>query len=226
MKLTAWSLADLEIIGYADDRDQNMLPAIVPPVFRSISKPDIVLVPPFAIRFDVVERATQLPFTEAESLRDRQELTFFPGSPLSAEPDHQLWLRRNGQIVYQPALEARRELDQLGKLATERAKAALAAGDMATAQDAASEAILSNDRCVTAFVIKAAIRRKLGKPAAVKLMAELASHLLDADEFYTLVERRCSEMPSLSAPPGQNRPSACSMSRIATIPVVAELKYA
>ncbi|MCX6607703.1 MAG: hypothetical protein NTV52_29530 [Acidobacteria bacterium] len=201
MKPATWSLADLEIIGYADDRDQTMLPAIVPPVFRSISNPDVVLVPPFAVRFDVVARATELSFAEAESLPDRREVTLFFGAPLVAQPDHELWLRRNGEVVYQPALEARRELDHLCKLATQRARIALAAGDMASAEAAASKAILSNDRSVAAFAIKAAIRRKLGKPAGERLMAELAGDLLDLAAFHCLVNHYRSSVPALSAPP-------------------------
>jgi hypothetical protein len=218
MNPATWSLADLEIIGYADNRDETMLPAIVPPVFRSISNPDVVLVPPFAVRFDVVARATQLSFAEAESLRDRQELTFFPASPRHAQPDHELWLRRNGEVVYQPALEARRELDLLCKLATRRAQLALAEGEMADAEAAASEAILSNDRSVAAFAIKAAIRRKLGKPNGERLMAELAGNLLDSDDFGSLVDRYCSSMRALSAPPIQAPSRACPMTGIATIP--------
>lgn len=216
MSRTPWSLADLEIIGYADHRDETMLPAIVPPVFRSISNPDVVLVPPFAVRFDVVARATQLPFAEAISLGERQEITLFSGSPLLAQPDHELWLRRNGEVVYQPAVEARRELEALCKLATQRAQQALAVGDLDGAEAASSEAILSNDRSVAAFAIKAAIRRKRNNPAGESLMAELASSLLDSAAFHSLVDHYCSSKSASSSPSIQPHWHGCSMSNMAT----------
>ncbi len=218
MNATVWSLVDLEIIGYADDRDQSMLPAIVPPVYRSISDPGVVLVPPYTIHFDRVSGATQLPFSEAESLRDRGELTFFLESILAAKNGHQLWLRRTGEVIYQPEPEARRERQQLSGRAVQRAVVALEAHDLDTAEAAASEAILCDDRRVEPFAIKAAIRRIRGNSAGERVMAELTNDLIDSVAFGSLVNHYCS---CISARPPKPPSHACVMAGIATFPARA-----
>lgn len=217
MPQTTRSLDGLEIIGYADERDESMRPAIVPPVFRSRSKPGIVLVPPFNIHFECVVGGTEIPYAEAEYLHDRQELTFF-SKPYPAQHGHQLWLRRNGEDVYQPIAEARKELDQLSGEAIERAETALASGDLDAAELAASEAVLASDQRPEPYAIKAAIRSKRNKPAGVQLMRELAPPAVGLANFDRWFKLYVAIVPTLNQVPDLSRVNLCPMSLMATVP--------
>lgn len=189
MKQSTWDLNDLEIIGYGDVLPHSMLPAIVPPVFRSISNPAVVLVPPYALHFDTVAGATIISAEEAGHLGASEELTLFLDPPIQSQPGHSLWLRRDGTREYQPFYDVRHELDRQSADAVGRATKALSAGDLAAAEAAASEAILCNDRRADAFAIKAAIRRIKNNPVGEELMADLARTLCNPEAFEAQVAR-------------------------------------
>ncbi len=215
-----WKLADLEIIGYADDRDATMLPAVVPPVFRLKADSDVVLLPPYSLHFDAVVGATAVTMEEAEHLRLMEQITLFPAGGQPAEPGHQMWLHRDGRRVYQPVHEARRTLDQLSAEAIERAILQLAKGQLDLAEDSASEAILSNDRRVEPLAIKAAIRRRRGLAAEARLMGEIARPLIESGAFVNLVNYYTRLITAIE-PVRPVLKSLSPMDAIATIPARA-----
>ena len=190
---TFWKFADLEIIGYADDREPTMLPAVVPPVFRLLANRNMVLLPPYSLQFDGVAGATAVTMEVAEDLRDTKQIWLFPGDGAQpAQAGYQMWLHRDGRRVYQPIHEARRTLDQLSEEAVQRASGLLKSGLLDLAEASASEAILSNDRRVDALAIKAAIRRRGNNSDGARLMEYLARPLIESAAFVTLVDHYAS----------------------------------
>jgi hypothetical protein len=212
---SSWNIADLEIIGYADSRDETMLPAIVPPVFRSIADSSTVLVPPYTLEFATVIDATRISMEEADHLGAVGELTLTPSSRKPAQPGFQLWLSRDGELIYQPLDEASLTLSRLSEQAVQRATKELREGNLDLAEESASEAILSDDRRVEAYAIKAAICRRLSDHPGEELMAELARPLFEASAFGTLVDHYFVLTPRV----GKNTAPATGvgpMDRIAT----------
>lgn len=216
-----WNLADLQIIGYADERDESMRPAIVPPVFRSVSNPSIVLLPPYLIHYDSVSEATQIPYAEAEAMRDQGELTFLDDAPIPTQRGFELWLRRNGDLVYQFEPDARRERSVLSENAIKEAVAALAKGDLARAEEASSEAVLSNDRRVEPYAIKASIRRRNRDFVGALLMQELAAPLIGSSAFENLVRDYANAASTLCNVPPATRPNCHVMQGMAEVPPIA-----
>ena len=185
---TFWKFADLEIIGYADDREPTMLPAVVPPVFRLLANRNMVLLPPYSLQFDGVAGATAVTMEVAQDLGDTEQIRLFRDGAEPAQAGYQMWLHRDGRRVYQPIHEARQTLDQLSGEAVQRASEQLKSGQLDLAEASASEAILSNDRRVDALAIKAAIRRRGNNSDGARLMEDLARPFIESAAFVTVVD--------------------------------------
>ncbi len=183
----SWELAELDIVGYADVRTAHMLPAIMPALYGIRSTPDTVLLPPYSLSWGAVTGAIVATRGEAERLRDRREI-FLLEDPIPARADHTLWLRRDGELIYQPRHEAQRMLRELGLEALARAVTALRDGEMEEAEEAAGEAILADDRRWEGLAVKVAIRRREGNLGGEKLMRRLAALLVGSWEFSALVD--------------------------------------
>ena len=63
---TPWNVDELEIVGYANVLNDDMLPSVVPPVFRLRSDTKRVLLPPYSFNAGFLCNATEVPQSELE----------------------------------------------------------------------------------------------------------------------------------------------------------------
>ena len=187
---SSWQVNDLEIVGYAEVLKETMLPSVVPPVFRLKADPQRVLVPPYSFNAGILCNATEVPWPEAEAMRDAREITLFE-QPIAARPRYELWLDQSFKPHYEPREQAEKTLDGIATESIERAKAALAAADIKEVERFTGIAISANDRRAEPFAIRAAIRRRQGNKAGEAVMAKLAARAIGEADFAVLVDRYC-----------------------------------
>jgi hypothetical protein len=192
-------IEQLEVIGYAESLGPAMVPSIVPPVFRFRSHPDRALLPPFSLSGGFVCGATVVSDAEIRELRDAGELFLFESS-YAARPDFELWIDERFRDHYDSRASVRRILQDFARQSITQAKTALADGDTAGAERLCSMAISADERCIDAFVLKAAIRRKEGNADGERLMARLVLAYLDPASFRRLVDGCLIRQPEARPP--------------------------
>ena len=74
---TQWNVDDLEIVGYGNVLNHDMLPSVVPPVYRLSDDPKRALLPPYFFNASLLCNATEVSQSELEILRDSNEVTLF-----------------------------------------------------------------------------------------------------------------------------------------------------
>jgi hypothetical protein len=218
---TQWNVDDLEIVGYGNVLNDDMLPSIVPPVFRLRSDTKRALLPPYFFNAGFLCNATEVSQSELEDLRDSNEITLFDDA-FPASAGFELWIDQTSQWHYQPRDEANRELSRIAAEAIENATDALHRGNLKEAERLSGVAISADDKRVEPLAIKAAIRRAQGNSAGERLMAELAAPVLEERLFKLLVDDYCRgaawKQPTEAVPPPvTHRP----MQGIACLPAAA-----
>jgi len=197
---SVWSVNDLEIVGYANVLKDNMLPSVVPPVFRLRADTRKAFLPPYSFNAGFLCNATEVPQLELEELRDSGEITLFDVA-FAARVDCELWIDQSFQQHYEPTDEAKLKLSRIADEAIESAASALRNNDLPEAERLSGVAISSDARRVEPLAIKAAIRRRQGNEAAEQLMAELAKPTLIKESFKLLVDKYAGSLtrPALAA---------------------------
>ncbi|MGA2594954.1 MAG: hypothetical protein ABSH32_34080 [Bryobacteraceae bacterium] len=204
-----WNVDDLEVVGYANVLKSDMLPSVVPPVFRLKSSAERALLPPYSFNAGFLCNATEAPQSELEALRDSNDITLFDHA-FPARGGFELWIDRAFHWHYQPRDEAGGELSRIAAEAIENATEALRQGNLEEAERLTSVATSANDKRLEPLAIKAAIRRIQGDTAGERLMAELAATALE-ETFNLLVEHyygaAARKQPTETAPaPVPRRP--------------------
>jgi len=179
-------LMELEVAGYADPRGSNMLPAIMPPVFRYKDEPSRVLVPPYAFASDHLCDATEIEANELERLCHAGEVEMLP-EPFAAKPNHSLWQDETSRCYYEPSTAVRRKLDGIAAEKVKQAVSKLRSGELELADQLAGAAVSASGREMTPFAIKAAIYRVKNELSSAGVMQELSG--ADAQAFQALVGR-------------------------------------
>jgi len=187
---TQWNVDDLEIVGYGNVLNHDMLPSVVPPVYRLSDDPKRALLPPYFFNASLLCNATEVSQSELEILRDSNEVTLFD-DVFAAHAGFELWIDQDFQRHYQPRDEANRELSRIAAEAIENATEALHRGNLEEAQRLSGVAISADDTKLEPLAIKAAIRRLQGNSAGERLMAELAAPVLEERLFTLLVDNYC-----------------------------------
>ena len=189
-------LEQLEVIGYADALDTGMFPSIVPPVFRFTQEPERSLVPPYSLNGGFVCGASEIGLSEIRELRDAAEIVLFE-NPFPARNDFELWTDESGACHYETRISTRDHLRKLSDQSIHQAKIAFRGGEIAEAERFCSAAISADDKCVEAFVIKAAIRRRQNDADGERLMAKLVSPYLNERLFGMLVASYSVPQPTV-----------------------------
>ncbi len=145
-------------MGYSDVLSSQVLPSIVPPIFRAKDAVDVVLVPPYAFNGRYLCDATEISAAELKSLEHRQEVTMLP-APIAALKGYELWVDCDGQLRYQLRSEVRRQLDQISTQALAEARRAFAESQFAEAERYSSVALLASEQNLEAMAIKIAIAK-------------------------------------------------------------------
>jgi len=187
---TLWNVDEMEIVGYGNVLSDDMLPSVVPPVFRLRSDVRRALLPPYSFNAGFLCNATEVSQPELEDLTDSNEITLFDAA-FPASAGFELWIDQAFQRHYQPRDEANRELSRLAAEGIKNAEEALHRGDLEEAERFSGVAISADDRRVEPLAIKAAIRCARGDSAGGRLMAELAAPVLDERLFKLLVDAYC-----------------------------------
>lgn len=171
-----WAIEELEIIGYADALTEDLVPRVVPPVYRPRSTPSVVLMPPFEVSGTVLSRATHItPAAFERAISDEQATRV--ASVLDAHPDHLLWIDEDMKPHYAPADQARETLTSIAKTRSDAAIRALQGGDLETAAGLAQTAVSADERCLNAVLAKAVLQRIQGNEERVSLLREVARKL-------------------------------------------------
>jgi hypothetical protein len=183
---TPWNVDELEIVGYGNVLSDDMLPSVVPPVFRLRSDVKRALLPPYSFNAGFLCNATEVSQSELEDLRDSNEITLFD-DVFPASAGFELWIDQAFQRHYQPRDEAKRELSRIAAEGIKNAEEALRLGNLAEAERLSGVAISADDRKLEPLAIRAAIRRFHGNAVGESLMAELAAPVLEERRFELLV---------------------------------------
>jgi hypothetical protein len=187
---TQWNVDDLEIVGYGNVLNDDMLPSVVAPVFRLRSDATRASLPPYFFNAGFLCNATEVSQSELEDLRDSNEITLFDDA-FPARARFELWIDQAFQRHYQPRDEANRELSRIAADAIENATDALHRGNLEEAERLSGVAISADDTKLEPLAIKAAIRRRKGNDAGERLMTELAAPVLEERLFKMLVDNYC-----------------------------------
>jgi hypothetical protein len=207
---TPWNVDDLEIVGYGNVLSDDMLPSVVPPVFRLRSDVKRALLPPYSFNAGFLCNATEVSQSELEGLRDSNEITLFD-DVFPASAGFELWIDQAFQRHYRPRDEANRELGRIAAEAIGNAEEALRLGNLAEAERLSGVAISADDTKLEPLAIKAAIRRIQGNAVGESLMAELAASVLEERRFKLLVDDYyrtsvCKEPTAAVSSPVPHRP--------------------
>jgi hypothetical protein len=194
-----WSIADVEVVGYADVLKANMLPSVVPPVFRVKDDPDCVLVPPYLLNGNLIWNATELCAEELFSLQHERRVTLFSDA-VPARADHELWVDQQFGRHYEPREEADQTLHNIAKRHCELSKQSLAGGDLESAERLSSIAASADDRLIDSLLIKAAIQRLQHNELGVDVLVHLAGPMLGESEFRKLLRVLLEENPAAIIP--------------------------
>ena len=176
---------NLDIAGYADVLNANMLPTIVAPVFRLKTGEGWALLPPYSFNAGLLVGAAKIPASELEDLQVAREITLFTQS-FAAVRGFDLWVDQSFEPRYEPRSEAREKLDKIASDAMAKAEVALRSGDLEAAEEFSGIAISANDRKPEPLALKAAIRRIQGNSAGERLFVGLAAPLL-AERWFSLM---------------------------------------
>ena len=164
-------LSNLEVIGYADRLNPELVPTFVPPVFRVVGT-DQVLMPPLRIVDDHVES----PITG--TMKDFERFIAVTGNataldtPIPAKPKHVLWIDEHLQPRYEPKEVVQERVKQLEQEAFRQFEAARATGDFEAAQHALGLAISMSSR--NALLLKADVLELQGEPELAQVAREAA----------------------------------------------------
>ena len=177
----------LEVIGYADSLEPGMLPSIVPPVFRFRAQRDRALLPPYTLNSGFLYGASEVEYVRIQELYEADEIVLFE-NPFLAKAGFELWIDESTESRYETRSSARSSLQRLANQSIQLAKTAFENGNLAESERFCSSAIAADDKCLDAFVIKAAIRRRENDSAGERLMADLVSPYLNRLSFEKLVD--------------------------------------
>ena len=204
-----WRVEDLDIIGFADALDGNMLPSIVPPVFRVRSKPNLHLLPPYFFNAGCLYNAAEVDEQEIRELANDEEITIFK-EPFPAQVGFDLFIDQAFQPQYKLREVVNSELRAIALKYISEAQAALRRGSFNEADRLAGIAISADDRLVEPLVIMAAIQRHNQDRAGEQLMASLVPSTVTESSFQELVDAMSRSINSSEErKPPSNRPMHC-----------------
>ena len=201
-------LVDFDVVAYATRLTSDMLPTVVPPVFRMRGDSERFFVPPFRLSGEWLVGATEISGAEYRGLCDDARMTPLPAA-LRAEPDHELWVGLDKAVTYAPHGEIDRKRRTEAMRFVAAAQQSLREGDQAAALRHTNCAASADDRIVEPCAIKAALCRVEKDWAASRVMEELVGDMITADDFECLVERYVGLWNAkLPAPAVVNRPES------------------
>lgn len=187
-------LDQLDIIGYADALPGRKGPAVIPPVFLDRNDIDQCFVPPFRIAGNWLIEPQPVAFAEVQELAQEGRITLFADLPRPALPEHQLWVDAGGQAHYEPAPDARRNLQRIHRESLNAATAAFREGKFDEAERQAGIALAANDRTLEPRALISACHALRGEEKQVVFMRQAAEAVGHCPETIALLMKSYMEM--------------------------------
>jgi hypothetical protein len=195
----------LKVAGYADALGPALVPRVVPPVFVVNNNPSAYVVPPYRLEADGVVYKRTWTRSEVERLESLGNITL-TGEVAQARPGHLMWLDEESQIRYESATQV---VDSLRQCVATHAAAGWRALRNDRPEDAlrhADVALLAEDNCWEALVIKGTAYSLLGRDDLVVCVAEAAAEIRPDAEFNALVRASVADHIAHSKQTGCRRP--------------------
>lgn len=196
---TPLRIDQLLVIGYADVLPEGKGPAVVPPVFQLKDQRDKFMVPPFTIVGEWLAGHQAIDLAELKSLSASGEISLLEnGKEQEACPDYLLWVDDEGNVAYQPLIEARQGLRLVGMKHLEIATEALKLGEIDRAEKHAGIALGASERDLEPRCILAACYQQRGDAKALQVITKSAlSAGFSLRSFETVVAAYAALIPSL-----------------------------
>lgn len=172
MSDTLVPLSELEIVGYADVLSKDMVPFIVPPVFR-FKDSEKALLPPFDLVGAYVVDGVPSHISELQRLEEQRRITLLD-TVIHAEAEHQLWLDEAMNPQYEPQDDAADHLQEKSLALGKQAIAAFKEGDQDTAARLAAQALAADDTHDGCWALVAAMHRLNDREEEEELITESA----------------------------------------------------
>jgi hypothetical protein len=167
-------IKDLDVVGYADAVAPELLPRVVPPVFRLRTAPDRVFMPPLRLVGALLVDAHATDAADFDSAVARGEATRL-AAPLSARRNHALWVDEHEQVRYDPAVALADHLRALARRRVGEARRALVEQRVDDALRLAQVAICADNRCLEALLVKGFVQREQGQAGRIAVLARIAA---------------------------------------------------
>lgn len=201
-----YSLADLEIVAYADPPPAYLLPSIVAPVFRLRQASHDLVLPPYRFEGNEVVGGA----LEAEGALKKMvwlKAAFPLSQPIEPQPDHVLWLDLGFEMAYQPRPQVMEHLRQHAAVSLEEAFDALRERRYQKALDLAQTALAADENCYDAVIVKAVVYTVQPNPTFVDELRHLAHAVHPRQDFDEEVKKmsRVVPKPQTSASPSRAR---------------------
>jgi len=185
-------LGDLDVVGYAESLTREMVPHVVPPVFRFRDDPHKIVFPPFRIREDRVEGATVGTVADLERFTTCGDVTCI--EPFDAKPDHDLWIDEEMVLRYQPHTTIRGTFSEIVRQRIDEARQAIRDDRLDEAKQALRIAFNADNRFLDVLVLEAVVYRLEGNGGFFEVLQELAEPICEESTFRHLVEWQASDL--------------------------------
>jgi len=196
-----YNLADLEIVGYSDVLTVDLVPRIVPPIFRFRAEAEKLLIPPFRLIDDHVEGGIEGDESDLDRFVGNEQATRIP-QPIQARPKHHLWIDEHFKPQYGPEGKVVERLRAVAKKNIPLAWEAIHKEDFDTALQLAQTAIAADEFSLDALLVKAVADKLRGHDDRAAVVAKIAAVTYPDVSFDALVDE-CSRVHGPApAPPG------------------------
>lgn len=185
----------MEIVGYADVLTDEMLPSVVPPVYRLRADANRLFVPPYHENGGALYNATEIDSADFANMAVTGDVTGITTAPFPARAGHELWIDEGFAYRYEPAESALANLTDIYNREFANAKAALVRHDFVAAEAHARKATRADDRHYEPFILRAAIFRLRRDTKGEELMARLIETKLAKGDFRVLLDKCLKEAP-------------------------------
>lgn len=187
MSETGYPFSRLEVVGYADSLDENLVPQHVAPIYGVVDEPDRYLMPPYRHDGERLVEFTAITEPELDRAMVFEQATRLD-QPIQARAGHLLWIDGRLEPHYEAAGEARKRLRTIALDQSNEALRAVAAGRLGEASQHARIAVAADDRCLSAVLAKGLIYRIRGEEERADMLAEIAESVAPGSDFHAWIE--------------------------------------
>ncbi len=181
-----YNLTDLEIVGYSDVLTDDLVPRIVPPIFRLRADPGRLVIPPFRLVDDHVEGGIEGDESDLDRFVGNEQATRIQ-QPIQARPKHHLWIDEHFKPQYEPDGKVIERLRTVAKQNIPLAWEAVHDRDFDAALQLAQTAIAADESSLDALLVKAVVDKLTGHDDRAAVLSDIAAVTYPGVSFDVLV---------------------------------------